>query len=159
MKTIFFLLLLLPFIPMNLDGHERQREEESAPVAIPEDKEPLREIGASYLREIKPIFKRACFDCHSNHTRYPWYHQIPGVRWWIDGDIREAREHIDMTHDLPFKGHGNIKKDLKAIQEAIEEGDMPPWDYRLMHPEARLTNGEKDAILKWIQEGQKLLTP
>lgn len=157
MKIISFLLLLLPLVPVNLNGHEGHREEGNPPVAIPENKEALRQINASYLRDIKPIFERTCFDCHSGLTRYPWYYPIPGINTWIDGDTREAKRHIDMTNGFPFKGHGTPQKDFEAIEKVIEKDTMPPFRYKIMHWNSRLSEDDKRSILKWIHGGQKLL--
>ncbi len=130
------------------------------PVAVPPpDAAALNVINNRYLRDVKPIFKRTCFDCHSEQTRYPAYYVIPGVRQFIDWDIREARKHMDMNADFPFKGHGTPLKDLKAIQKEVEEGDMPPFYYTVPHWNERLTRDEVQIILRWATEGIKLLPP
>ncbi|MBI5637786.1 MAG: heme-binding domain-containing protein [Nitrospinae bacterium] len=125
--------------------------------APPPDAVALNVINNHYLRDVKPIFKRVCFDCHSEQIRYPAYYVIPGIRQLIDHDIREAREHIDMNADYPFKGHGTPLKDLKAIQKEMEEGDMPPLRYKITHWKERLTGEEKQIILRWATDGIKLL--
>ena len=128
---------------------------QSAPA--PADAAVLNGINNRYLRDVKPVFKRVCFDCHSEQIRYPAYYVIPGVRQLIDHDIREARKHIDMNADFPFKGHGTPLKDLKAIQKEMEEGDMPPLLYEIAHWKERLTPEEKQIIIRWAIEGIKLL--
>lgn len=129
----------------------------SQPVAVPADTAALNVINNRYLRDVRPIFKRACFNCHSEHVRYPSYYVIPGVRQLIDWDIREAREHMDMGADFPFKGHGTPLKDLKAILEEVEEGGMPPIYYKVLHWKERLTDDEELIIQRWASEGIKLL--
>ncbi len=157
MKILFFLLLLLPLVPVNLNGHEGHREERNSPVTIPENKEALRQINDSYLRNIKPIFERTCFDCHSGLTRYPWYYPIPGINTWIDGDTREAKRHIDMTNGFPFKGHGTPQRDFEAIEKVIEKNTMPPLRYRIVHWKSWLSEGEKRSILNWVHESQSII--
>lgn len=113
-------------------------------------------INAGF-RQLEPVFRRACFDCHSDQTVFPWYHRVPGVKSWLDRDIRKARKHLDMSAGFPFVGHGNPAEDLADIREELEEGSMPPLAYRLMHPGAAPTPAEKDSIYAWIDRSLVLL--
>ncbi|RZA21842.1 MAG: hypothetical protein EOP10_16165, partial [Proteobacteria bacterium] len=79
----------------------------------------MQTMHDDYVAKIEPIFRRKCFDCHSDRTKYPWYSKIPGVRQWIDSDIREAREHIDMSGGFPFTSKHSIDHDLEEIAEEI----------------------------------------
>ena len=128
------------------------------PAATQLDPAVINTINNHYLRDVKPIFKKVCFDCHSEQTRYPSYYVIPGVRQLIDWDIREARKHIDMNADFPFKGHGTPLKDLKAIKKEIDEGDMPPLRYKILHWNERLTGEEEQVVQRWTSEGIMLLS-
>ncbi|HEX4924829.1 MAG TPA: heme-binding domain-containing protein [Bdellovibrionales bacterium] len=133
--------------------------QESAPEAAAASEPALAEIAERYRLTVQPIFERACFDCHSGRTKFPWYYSIPGVRGLIDADIKEARVHLDLEAGFPFEGHGSPSEDLDAIAAAIEDGTMPPLRYKLLHPEARLSDAEREAVLKWAQEGRKRLLP
>lgn len=117
----------------------------------------LERINESYVRDIRPIFENSCLDCHSSNTRYPWYYKLPFARNWIDEDITEAKKHLDMTDGFPFEGHGTPKEDLKAIEDVIEEGTMPPFRYWILQWGARLNEREKKQILDWVSESQLLL--
>jgi hypothetical protein len=117
----------------------------------------VQAIGAAYREKIEPIFKDKCMDCHSAHTVYPWYHQIPGVKQFIDSDIAEGREHLDFTDGYPFKSHATPQKDLDAIAEEVTEGDMPPLMYRLMHRGTGVTDSERQIILDWVKNSKELL--
>lgn len=136
-------------------AHEGEDHVQSQGAEPTENVAVLKAINASYLATVKPIFKRACFDCHSTQTQYPWYHNIPGVRQWIDSDIREALKHLDMTHDFPFQGHGSPRKDFEAIRKTIQKNSMPPFRYRMMHWDAGMTESEKEIVVKWIDDGLK----
>jgi hypothetical protein len=114
-------------------------------------------INERYQLEIKPVFEKKCFDCHSSKTTYPWYHQLPGIKQYIDNDIDEAREHIDMEQGFPFKSHATPEEDLKAIADDIEDNDMPPLPYKLMHRRAGLTADEKAKVKAWVQFGLEQL--
>lgn len=114
-------------------------------------KKTVGEIDMDYRGKVEPIFKSSCFDCHSNSTRYPWYHNIPGIKQMIDNDVTEARKHIDMSNGYPFKGHGNLESDLKAIAYQVEKGNMPPTRYRMMHPASGMTKKKKQEIEDWVE--------
>lgn len=117
----------------------------------------LAAVNADYQARVKPIFQAKCWDCHSSHTRYPFYYRLPGARWLIDRDIRQARKHLDMSLDFPFQSHAGPEKDLDAIREAVEEDEMPPLRYRLGHWRSGLREGERKVILRWVEESRKLL--
>ena len=117
----------------------------------------LQKINETYVVRIKPIFRAKCFDCHSEETRFPWYYSIPGVKHFMDSDISEAKEHMEMSHDFPFRGHGTPEEDLDAIVASTAKGDMPPWYYRVMHPETKVTDDEAKQIVAWAKESRALL--
>lgn len=109
------------------------------------------------FQQVRPIFQRACFNCHTDQTRYPWYHQLPGVRALIDSDIRKARKRLDMSKGFPFVGHARPADNLVGIKEQITEGEMPPWEYRLMHWDAKPSRPEVDSIVGWIDQSLRVL--
>lgn len=87
----------------------------------------------------------------------PWYSRIPGPKQLIQWDIDKAKEHMDMTNEFPFKGHGGPVKDLKAIIKTVEKGNMPPLRYKVLHWDSSLEFDEVDLIKDWAQDGLKLL--
>ena len=117
----------------------------------------LEIAGAKYIERAKGILMRSCGDCHSDKTRYPWYHAIPGVRMMIDSDIAEAREHLDLSGDFPFRSHATPEEDLQALRKAVSEETMPPWSYKLMHSEAALSTDDRKALFSWIDESLEAL--
>lgn len=156
MKLSFlFISLSLLLLAGGSSAHEGARHIESQKAPSEEDLSLLKSINAEYLTAIKSIFKRACFNCHSTQTQYPWYYSIPGIKQRIDSDIREAMKHMDMTNDFPFRGHGSPRKDFEAIRKTIQKNSMPPFRYRMMHWDAGITDAEKAVILKWIDENRK----
>jgi hypothetical protein len=108
--------------------------------------------AANYEANVKRLFQRSCYDCHSSHTKYPWYSSLPWIKGLIEGDISEARTHLDLSDGYPFKGHGNLVSDLEAIRDAIRENSMPPSRYKVMHWRANLSQSEKDIIFRWVDE-------
>lgn len=112
------------------------------------------EIAVTY-KTVEPILKNSCYDCHSSKTVYPWYHSIPLVSGFLDGHIKEAREHIDFSNGFPFGGHADQIKQLKAIKEEIEEGEMPLWSYQIMHWDSEIEGAARDSLFEWIDAAHK----
>ena len=121
------------------------------------DSATLAKIDSDYQKYIMPIFKKACFNCHSSKTKYPWYYKLPIAKGIIDADIKEAKKHLEMGDSFPFAGHGGPYEDLKAIKNSIDEGTMPPFKYQIMHWKSFLGPEEKKAITQWAKDGMDLL--
>lgn len=115
------------------------------------DNTALEEINNEYLQTIKPIFQRSCMNCHGSDTEYPWYYSLPGAKKLIDYDIRESKNHLDISNNFPFAGHGTPEQDLIAIQDSIEQGRMPPLRYRLLHWSSRVKPKEIQIIQNWTR--------
>lgn len=101
--------------------------------------------------EIAQTIKKACYDCHSNQSEFPWYSELAPLSWWIDDHIEEGRSHLN------FSEWGTYKKDKKAhkaeeAHEEIEEDEMPLWSYQLAHSAARLNQKEKEILINWFKE-------
>jgi len=91
--------------------------------------------------EGEAIARRACFDCHSNETVWPWYSQIAPVSWLVANDVVGGRD----TFNFSDWGAGHPGAD--QFGEEIAEGGMPLPQYLLMHPGARLTDAEKETLI------------
>jgi hypothetical protein len=99
---------------------------------------------------VMSTLRRACFDCHSDETRRPWYSALPVASWLIERDVREGRGQLNFsrwTHSNRFD-----RADLldKACEKATKR-EMPLWQYRVLHPEARLTETDIAALCAWSQ--------
>jgi mono/diheme cytochrome c family protein len=93
----------------------------------------------------KALVERACFDCHSNHTNWPGYSSVAPISWLIQDHVFEGREKLNFTAFDP--GNEKVAEHAGEAGESVTEGEMPPWDYAMMHPEARLTVAEKQALV------------
>ncbi len=91
--------------------------------------------------ETRQLIHRACFDCHSNETVWPWYSNVAPVSWLLQRDVNVGRRHLNFTDWKVPQRHA------KDIAEQVRKGDMPPWYYLPMHPDARLTAAEKQALI------------
>ncbi|MBT3337170.1 MAG: heme-binding domain-containing protein [Anaerolineae bacterium] len=94
--------------------------------------------------ETKALYDTACADCHSNDTIWPWYSNIAPVSWLVQHDVEEGREHLNTS----LWGQQEIETD--KISEVILEGEMPMRVYLITHPEAKLTQVEKDALAQGL---------
>lgn len=94
------------------------------------------------------ILRKACYDCHSNRTKWPWYSTFAPVSWLLVSDVTEGRAELNFTtwNRYPAKKLAALPK---KIWEEVQEGEMPPLAYRLMHPEARLSAEEKELLHGW----------
>ena len=104
--------------------------------------------------ETRAIAKRACFDCHSNETIWPWYSNVAPVSWLIYRDVSDGREHLNFSewdvHPSMPEGEGEGEEHQhgpEVITEVLESGEMPPATYLLLHPEARLTDQEMQVLI------------
>lgn len=87
--------------------------------------------------ELSAVLNRACMNCHSYQTTWPWYSALAPASWLVASDVNEGREHLN------FSEWGKLppEKRAHALEEICEEarvGNMPPQLYRLLHPEAKL---------------------
>lgn len=95
--------------------------------------------------ETRALAKRACFDCHSNETIWPWYSNLAPVSWLTQRDVNEGRRKMNFSEwNLAYKK-------AKDAPEDVRSGEMPPWFYLPPHPAARLTSLEKAVLIKGLQ--------
>jgi len=92
----------------------------------------------------REIFMRVCKNCHSNETEWPWYSNIAPSSWLVQYDVNEGRSEFNISEWGRAKNKGD-----EAAQE-VREGDMPPWYYLPLHPEARLSKAERDEFVRGL---------
>jgi hypothetical protein len=97
------------------------------------------------------ILVRACGNCHSNHTDWPWYSHVAPVSWWIARHVSEGREKLNFSEWETYSTWQKRDK-LDSMCGLISTGRMPPRLYSAMHPEARLTEKDKNAVCAWVKE-------
>lgn len=94
----------------------------------------------------RELFFRACKDCHSNETAWPWYASVAPFSWLVQHDVEEGRSHFNVSEwGVAEKNHGD------EAAEMVEEGEMPPWFYLPAHPEAWLTDEEQAALIAGLE--------
>ena len=96
---------------------------------------------------VKEILRRVCYDCHSNETNWAWYTKVAPASFLAIKDVNDARKHVN------FSEWGNYtdktEKMKEEIWEEIREEQMPPWQYKIFHSEAKLTPEEKNLLRNW----------
>lgn len=88
------------------------------------------------------LMRGACMDCHSNQTEWPWYSNVAPVSWLVQRDVDEGRDRLNLSTDAP---------EVQEMIDAIEGGEMPPWQYKPTHPGARLSDSEKRELVRGLQ--------
>jgi hypothetical protein len=98
--------------------------------------------------ETRDLAQRACFDCHSNETVWPWYSYVAPVSWPVVRDVVEGRQVLN------FSDWGNVRGEAREageMAEVLQEGEMPPAPYVNMHPDANLTSAERQQLLDGLR--------
>jgi hypothetical protein len=104
--------------------------------------------------DVKVILDKACNDCHSNNTKYPWYAEIQPVAWWLADHVEEGKAHLNYDE---FAGYGLRKQyhKLEETEEMVKENHMPLDSYLWMHKDADLTAEERQKITMWSSDVRK----
>jgi len=96
--------------------------------------------------QTRALAVRACFDCHSNETVWPWYSKIAPVSWLVQRDVEEGRD------SLNFSNIQSADHEFQEAGETVLEGEMPPAQYFPTHPEARLSNAERIQLAQGLDK-------
>lgn len=102
--------------------------------------------------QVKATLRAACYDCHSNETVWPWYSHVAPISWLLAYDVNKGREELNFSTWQRYDAKRQQKK-LKETVEEMNEGEMPPWSYVILHPEARLAEADRQALVAWATQG------
>jgi mono/diheme cytochrome c family protein len=120
--VLFFLIQLIPF------GHNRTNP---PVVSEPNWSSP----------QARALVKEHCFQCHSNETNWTWYSNIAPGSWLIAYDVTKGR------HEFNFSDWNNHPGKLDKMVETIQEGEMPPIQYWIVHPSSRMNEQQKQELI------------
>ena len=124
---------------------------------------PVKEIGMNPSEhfaldappEVAAILRRACFDCHTNETRWPLYSRLAPGSWLMARDVHKGRTHLNFS-EWSAVDEEERADDLQTCWEQVESAEMPPWFYVFpMHPSARLSEGDKAQLKSYFLGGGK----
>ena len=93
----------------------------------------------------RELFQRACADCHSNRTKWPWYSRVAPISWLIVKDVEQGRSHLNVSE------WNRPQKDAREAAEELRDGKMPLPIYLPAHPEARLSAAEKAELVRGLE--------
>ena len=113
---------------------------------------PIRRDNPTISQEVQwdsadtqALAQRACFDCHSNETVWPWYSYVAPVSLYLANHVQEGRDRLN------FSAWDQPNESFAEIEKVINRGEMPLWDYLLMHPEAALSDAEQEALIAGLR--------
>ena len=120
-------------------------------VPVQRDNPPVRmEVAAP--ADVRAILERSCYDCHSNHTRWPWYSRVAPVSWLVASDVHKGRKEINFSEwpMFDFKEQDHL---LEQVDKQITRGKMPLPVYLIMHGDAQLRPADREKLLAWARSG------
>ncbi len=101
---------------------------------------------------VEATLKVACYDCHSNYTRYPWYAEVQPVAAWLADHIEEGKSELNFSEFTKRRVAVQNHK-LEEVIEMVREGEMPLGSYTWVHRDAILSAEQKQQLIDWAQFG------
>jgi len=98
--------------------------------------------------DVKSLLAKACNDCHSNNTKYPWYAKLQPVDWWLTKHVNNGKKHLNfdeyVNRPLRYQYHK-----MEETIDMVKEEEMPLESYTWMHHDAKLTDVERELLINW----------
>ena len=110
--------------------------------------------GSGVPADVLHVLETKCGDCHSEKTSWPAYSRLAPVSWFIEHDVREGREHLNMSQWQHYTSQARIDL-LSRIASEVRSGEMPLRQYLILHPQARLTSEEQQLIYDWAKSERR----
>jgi hypothetical protein len=106
--------------------------------------------GAEIALSVSDVFNQACIDCHSEKTRWPCYSNVAPTSWFIEGDVKRARNRLNLSlWDSLDAAEQRVF--LTGIATVIENREMPPHRYVTLHPQAKLSVDDSVQVIEWTR--------
>ena len=105
---------------------------------------------------VMALLKVACYDCHSDSTRYPWYNHITPVNWWLKSHINDGKRNLNFSEYTK----GSYKRKMKRLEETadqVEKHEMPIGSYLWIHKDARLSDAQRKLIIDWANGAKDIV--
>jgi hypothetical protein len=99
--------------------------------------------------DLAAMFRSACYDCHSDETRWPWYSHVSPMSWQIAQDVNHGRRHVNLS-EWPADQPDLARKKIQEMSDEIDDGDMPLKKYTMIHKDARLTSQQRERLTQWL---------
>lgn len=108
--------------------------------------------------DVENIMQLSCYDCHSNTTKYPWYSNVQPAAWFLANHVNDGKKHLNFSEftNIPLFVQNHK---LEEIKEMVEEKEMPlsSYTYFGLHPEANLTDAQRQKIIDWADSQMNFL--
>jgi len=98
--------------------------------------------------DVKNILDKACMDCHSNNTAYPWYSKIQPVDWWMTHHVNEGKRELNFDEFATYNLRRQYHK-LEEVMKQVKDNEMPISSYTWIHKDAILTTAEQNGLINW----------
>ena len=118
----------------------------------PADNPPVEEELA-VPGEVAVVLERSCYDCHSSETEWPWYAHVAPVKWLVRNHVADARDEINFSAWNRIDSGDRAHK-FEEIAEEVEEEHMPLRSYLILHPDARLTDADRELLIDWANTSE-----
>jgi hypothetical protein len=138
---IFVFIIVIQLIPIKKNQTSEPMENSIySLVSVPEN--------------VENIIKKSCNDCHSNNTRYEWYHSVAPFSWAVAYHIKDGKKHLNFDE---WGSYNKYQKEsiISDLRETIETREMPLVGYLKVHPEAVVSDKENQELLDWINTLEK----
>ncbi|MFN3300532.1 MAG: heme-binding domain-containing protein [Sediminibacterium sp.] len=97
---------------------------------------------------VEQILVKACNDCHSNSTVYPWYAEVQPIAWWLDDHVKDGKKHLNFNEFASYRLAKQFHK-LEEVFDEVKGGEMPLESYTVIHRDAKLTDEERNILMDW----------
>jgi hypothetical protein len=131
--TLGVLLLAIQFVPVDRSNPARQTRVPASP-------------------EARAVLQRACYDCHSNEVRWPWYGYVAPASWLVAKDVRDGREALNFS-TWNLLSAAEQAEAFNESWEKVAQGEMPLWFYLPLHPSAKLSPSDRAVLQSWASSG------
>jgi hypothetical protein len=146
-----FLIILVLFLLAQLIQPAKNQGSASGPQDITQ--------ALAVPDNVMGLLKKSCYDCHSDHTSYPWYDNIFPANFWVADHIKEGKRELNFTSFASYTEKRKYKK-LDEIAKTVEKGIMPLNSYLWLHTDAKLSEADKKTLVDWASsEKAKLPQP
>ena len=137
-KILFVLLIILIVIQFFHPARNKSEGEQPNKVST------LYPVSS----EVKSILDKACMDCHSNNTAYPWYSKIQPVDWWMTHHVNEGKRELNFDEFATYNLRRQYHK-LEEVMKQVKDNEMPISSYTWIHKDAILTTAEQNGLINW----------
>ncbi len=97
---------------------------------------------------VRAVLRRACYNCHSNETHWPWYAYVAPISWLVGHDVEAGRRAVNFSKWQTIDPLRQ-RSAMRTIVHRVAKGHMPPWFYVALHPEARLSENDRNVLREW----------